>query len=174
MHWLNISNVTTAKLGVKHVMECMRALELDGLVEAVKPLGGVQVPEVGRDGDGRMSKRQRLDDEHGDGDEWSQKKERERLKAKERLKEKKRREREKEKEREKARKKAKEKEKEKERAKKRKRREKDKKDRKKHKKKVRCHLIPQADVSRGRVLIPMRSMEAIVTRSYRFSTKMRQ
>ncbi|EIW66918.1 hypothetical protein TREMEDRAFT_74612 [Tremella mesenterica DSM 1558] len=38
------SRVTTAELQVKHVMECMRALELDGLVEVVKPLSGVQPP----------------------------------------------------------------------------------------------------------------------------------
>ena len=113
---MNKLNVTSVKLNVKNVMECMRALELDGLVEAVKPLGDVQVPEdEGIDDDdghvGNMRKKRNGDDD--DNDKRSKWTEREKNKMKERVKEKKRREKEKEKEREKTKRKAKAKEKQK-------------------------------------------------------------
>ncbi|CAD6586243.1 MAG: 34-kDa subunit of RNA polymerase III (C) [Tremellales sp. Tagirdzhanova-0007] len=68
---VNKLNVTSVKLNVKNVMECMRALELDGLVEAVKPLGDVQVPEdEGIDDDdghvGNMRKKRNGDDDDND------------------------------------------------------------------------------------------------------------
>ncbi|WVQ93376.1 hypothetical protein IAU59_000445 [Kwoniella sp. CBS 9459] len=152
--YVNKLGVTSANLSVKNVMECMRALELDGLVEAIKPLGGVYIPDDdagagGSDDEDKpsSSKRKKLDisvddDDDLDDDERERRKELALRKAKEKAKEKKRRERakekekrEKEKRKKKEEKKRKEKEKEKEREKKRKRKEKDKKKEKEKRKK---------------------------------------
>ncbi|OCF44939.1 DNA-directed RNA polymerase III subunit RPC6 [Kwoniella heveanensis CBS 569] len=148
--YVNKLGVTSANLSVKNVMECMRALELDGLVEAIKPLGGVYIADEdvagagGSDDDDKpsSSKRKKLDigvddEDDLDEDERERRKELALRKAKEKAKEKKRRERAKEKEKkEKERRKKKEekKRKEKEREKKRKKKEKDKKKEKEKKK----------------------------------------
>lgn len=142
------NKVTSAPLTVKNVMEISRALELDGLVEVIKPVGGVSVePIFDSDSDGpSVSKRSRrkdvdLDDDLDDDErERRDRKSREKLKAKmkEAKREKMRKERARERQREKERKK---KEKEKARKKKekeRKRREKERRRKKeKEKKKVR-------------------------------------
>ncbi|WVR09211.1 hypothetical protein IAU60_006273 [Kwoniella sp. DSM 27419] len=147
--YVNKLGVTSATLSMKNVMECMRALELDGLVEVVKPLGGVYIPEDGPEGSDHdkpsSSKRKKIDIKADDDDEDLDDEERERRqelavrKAKDKAKEKKRRERAKEKERkEKERKKRKEekkrKEKEKRKKEKRKQREKEKEKKKKKRK----------------------------------------
>ncbi|WVF65730.1 hypothetical protein IAT40_000462 [Kwoniella sp. CBS 6097] len=151
--YVNKLGVTSANLSVKNVMECMRALELDGLIEVIKPLGGVYIPDDdgagagGSDDDDKpsSSKRKKLDlkvddEDDLDDDERERRKELALRKAKEKAKEKKRRERAKEKEKkEKERRKKKEekkrKEKEREKERKRKKKEKDKKKEKEKKKK---------------------------------------
>ncbi|KAK8843459.1 hypothetical protein IAR55_007116 [Kwoniella newhampshirensis] len=146
--YVNNLNVTTAKLSVKNVMECMRALELDGLVEVVKPIGGVYVPDDADERDGSddddvgpsSSKRRKISIPGVDSDEDLDDEERERRrdlamrKAKEKAKEKKRREKLKVKEKEKKEKKKRKEEKQrKEKEKKRRKKEKDKKKKKKRK-----------------------------------------
>lgn len=139
------NKVTSAPLTVKNVMEIARALELDGLVEAVKPVGGVSVqPMYDSESDGpSVSKRSRRkevdhdDDLDDDERERRDRKSREKMKAKlkeakrerlrkERAKEKQKEKERKKKEKEKARKK-KEKERKRREREKRKRKEKDKK-----------------------------------------------
>lgn len=129
LSWIKDKRLTTAPLTVKNVMECMRALELDGRVETIKPLSMGHF-DLGGDDEPGPSKRRKVDGD-GSGSEDDVRKEKERQKAKEKAKEKKRKAREKEKkerkkkEKEKKRKKKeKEKEKERERKKKRKKEEK--------------------------------------------------
>jgi DNA-directed RNA polymerase III subunit RPC6 len=136
---VNASKLTDAKLSVENIMECMRAAELDGSVEAIKPIGGVDVPDLSDSDDDEPSKKRRKTKDTGDDDDDDlddEEKERrataEKEKARAKAKEKKRREKEKEKE-----KRRKEKEKEKKREKKKKKeKEKRKKEKEKEKKKV--------------------------------------
>ena len=103
---MNKLNVTSVKLNVKNVMECMRALELDGLVEAVKPLWDVRVPgdDAFDDDEGHVGNlRNKRNGDNDDYDKRSKWTEREKNKMKERMKDIKRREKEKEKEKEKER-----------------------------------------------------------------------
>jgi DNA-directed RNA polymerase III subunit RPC6 len=149
---VNASKLTDAKLSVENIMECMRAAELDGSVEAIKPIGGVDVPDLSdSDDDGPSKKRRKTKDTGDDDDDDLDDEEKERRataekeKARAKAKEKKRREKEreleerkrqKEKEKEKERRR-KEKEKEKKREKKKKKeKEKRKKEKEKEKKKV--------------------------------------
>lgn len=126
LNWIKDKRLTTAQLTVKNIMECMRALELDGKVETIKPLSMGHF-DMGGDDEPGPSKRRKVDaDGSDDESEDDMRKEKEKQKAKERAKEKKRKAKEKEKkekkrkEKEKAKRK-KEKEKEKEREKKKKR-----------------------------------------------------
>ena len=113
-------------------MECMRRLELDGVVEAVKPLGGVEVPTDYEDDDDDepVKKRAKMDSEDEE-DEQTKAKKREKEKQKQKMKAKEL----KAKERKRYLKELKEKEKEKRKRKKAKEREKEKK--RKNKKKQR-------------------------------------
>jgi len=141
------NKVTTAKLTVKNVMEICRALELDGLIEAIKPIGGVSVePTYDSDSDGEpVTKRHkgRHDDDDLDPKERERRERKEREKLKAKIKEKKReqrrreraREKEKERERKKKEKEKERKRKEKERERKRKEKEKERKRKEKEKKK---------------------------------------
>ncbi|BEI81114.1 hypothetical protein CcaverHIS002_0202740 [Cutaneotrichosporon cavernicola] len=132
---LQKNKVTSAPLTVKNVMEICRALELDGLIEMIKPVGGVSVDQTfDSDSDEepvlKRSRKNKRDDDDDDMDpeerERRERKEREKMKAK--LKEAKRekqrkeraREREKEKERKRREKEKERKRKEKERERKRK------------------------------------------------------
>lgn len=124
--------MTTAALTVKNVMECMRALELDGRVETIKPLSMGHF-DLGGDDEPGPSKRRKVDGD-GSGSEDDVRKEKERQKAKEKAKEKKRKAREKEK------KEKKKKEKEKKRKKKEKEKEKERERKKKRKKEERVCL----------------------------------
>jgi DNA-directed RNA polymerase III subunit RPC6 len=122
LNFIKDKRLTTAQLTVKNVMECMRALELDGKVETIKPMSMSHF-DIGDDEPG-PSKRRKMTDDGDSSSEDDSRKEKEKQKAKERAKEKKRRAREKEKkEKEKKekekKKRKKEKEKEKEREKKR-------------------------------------------------------
>ncbi|ORX38930.1 RNA polymerase Rpc34 subunit-domain-containing protein [Kockovaella imperatae] len=131
---LKRSGLTQAKLKVENVMECMRALELDGLIEAVKPVGGVSVPDVVEDSDGEgpsRKKRRMNNDDDTDEDELDLRKE----KAKELAKEKKRKEKVKLLRKQRAEKKAKEKEKRAKKRAKKKEKEKDRERRRKEKRK---------------------------------------
>ncbi|KAL1406161.1 34-kDa subunit of RNA polymerase III (C) [Vanrija albida] len=131
LRFILANKVTSAALTVKNVMEIARALELDGLIEAVKPVGGVAVEErYESDSDAEPAPKRRRakeSDDELDPEERARRdrKNREKLKAK--LKEKKREEKRKEKEK-KAR--AKEKEREKRRKEKEKEKRRKEKDRK--------------------------------------------
>lgn len=125
LQYLQDKKITTAALTVKNVMECMRALELDGKVETIKPLSMGHF-DLGDDQPG-PSKRRKTEDDDSDSD-YDVRKEKEKLKLKERAKEKKRRAKEKEK------KEKERKEKEKAKDKKRKKKEKEKEKKKKRKK----------------------------------------
>ncbi|WVN91121.1 uncharacterized protein L203_106372 [Cryptococcus depauperatus CBS 7841] len=124
--YVNKLGVTSATLSVKNVMECMRALELDGLVEAFNPIGDVAAPDS--DSDDADTKRavKKFKIESDDNSDREREKEKAKMKVKEKLKMKKRREKEKEKER-----------REKEREKKRKEKERERERRRKEKKKAR-------------------------------------
>ena len=124
LSFIKDKRLTTAPLSVKNVMECMRALELDGKVETIKPMSMGHFD--GGDDEPGPSKRRKVDDGDSSSEDDSRK-EKEKQKAKEKAKEKKRRAREKEKKEKekkekekKKRKKEKEKEKEKEKKKKKK------------------------------------------------------
>ncbi|OXG40177.1 DNA-directed RNA polymerase III subunit RPC6 [Cryptococcus neoformans Bt120] len=125
--YVNKLGVTSATLSVKNVMECMRALELDGLVEVVKPVGGVHLQEDSDDeSTARSSKRRKVESDSEDEDR-DKEREKAKMKAKEKAKMKKRREREKERERKEKERERKRKEKEKERERRRKEKEKERK-----------------------------------------------
>ncbi|RSH78709.1 34-kDa subunit of RNA polymerase III (C) [Apiotrichum porosum] len=154
-----MNKVTSAKLTVKNVMEIARALELDGLIEAIKPVGGVSVTPMDEnsDSDGEpVHKRSKKRAAHSDDDlepaerDRRERKNREKLKAKmeEQKRERRRRERARDKEKEKERRK-KEKEKEKKRkAKEKKRKEKERRKKKeKEKKKSRLDSDDDSDDS---------------------------
>lgn len=138
------SKVTSAQLTIKNVMEIARALELDGLIEAIKPIGGVSVDPISDSDDEPAAKRRRSrydSDDALDDAELERKarkeKEKARAKLKERKREERRRQRAKEKERERERKR-KEKERERKRKEKeRKRKEKEKARKRKEKEKAR-------------------------------------
>lgn len=138
------SKVTTAQLTIKNVMEIARALELDGLIEAIKPIGGVSVDPVSDSDDEPAAKRRksRYDSDDGMDDAERERKarkekEKARAKLKERKREERRRQRAKEREKERERKR-KEKEKERKRKEKeRKRKEKEKARKRKEKEKAR-------------------------------------
>lgn len=140
LNHIQANKVTTAKLTVKNVMEICRALELDGLIEAIKPMGGVNVdPTYDSDSDYEpVAKRHRSDDDLDPKErERRERKEREKmkLKIKEKKREQRRRDREREKEKKRKEKEKERKRKEKEREKRRKEKEKERK-RKEKKKKV--------------------------------------
>lgn len=126
--------ITSAVLQVRHVMECMRRLELDGVVEAVKPLGGVEVPTDYEDDDDDepANKRAKMDSEDEE-DEQIKAKKREKEKQKQKMKAKEL----KAKERKRYLKELKEKEKEKRKRKKAKEKEREREKRRKNKKKQR-------------------------------------
>lgn len=130
--WIKDKRLTTAALTVKNIMECMRALELDGKVETIKPLSMGHF-DMGDDEPG-PSKRRKVDADGSDDSEDDVRKEKEKQKAKEKAKEKKRRAKEKEK------KEKRRKEKEKKRRKKEKEKEKERERRKKRKKEKVCLL----------------------------------
>ena len=76
-------------------MECMRALELDGLVESLKPVADVRTPsedEYDSDGD-IIRKRRRGESDDSEGEDAERRQFQAREKIRERLKERKRRER---------------------------------------------------------------------------------
>lgn len=125
--YVNKLGVTSATLSVKNVMECMRALELDGLVEVIKPVGGVHLQEDSDDeSTARSSKRRKVESDSED-EERDKEREKAKMKAKEKAKMKKRREKEKERERKEKERERKRKEKEKERERRRKEKEKERK-----------------------------------------------
>lgn len=147
LKYINQTNVVQAPIGIKNIMEVMRALELDGLVEIIKPVGGVHLDKDMSDGseddDGPSSRKKKKmsDGEEEDDDLEEEEKERRKELAKEKEKERakirKKKEREKERRKEKEREKEKKRrEKERAREKKRKKREKDKEKKKKKKKEV--------------------------------------
>ncbi|WOO83674.1 putative DNA-directed RNA polymerase III subunit rpc6 [Vanrija pseudolonga] len=131
LRYILATKVTSAALSVKNVMEIARALELDGLIEAIKPVGGVSVEqryESDSDGEPAPKRRRAKDsDDEIDPEERARRERKNREKLKAKLKEKKREEKRREKEK-KAR--AKEKEKEKRRKEKEKEKRRKEKDRK--------------------------------------------
>ncbi|WRT68878.1 uncharacterized protein IL334_005859 [Kwoniella shivajii] len=162
-NYVNALKVASVELSIKNVMEIMRALELDGDVEAVKPYGSIsfdEEPTFSDDDDGPSSskrKRTKLELDIGDDEDDIDEEERERRKelalrkAKEKAREKKRRDRQKEKEKE-AKEKKRKKEEKKRREKEKKKRKKEKEKEKEKAKKKKSKKIVDSDSDEGSLL----------------------
>ncbi|KAL7421429.1 34-kDa subunit of RNA polymerase III (C) [Cryptotrichosporon argae] len=141
LRFLKDKKVSTVDFSIKNVMEVMRGLELEGKVETVRPVGGVEVDEfaAGSEGDSDdepVAKKRRGggDDDDSDDDSEADRK-RERAREKKKAVERARREAEKEKERKEKARRKKEKEKEKKRKEKEKKRRREKEKEKERKRK---------------------------------------